>query len=229
MFAPTRRVVKNVKMKSLRHLGFTLIELVVAMAIASIMVMAVAQLLSNGQRIWNNVYNATYKQLQEDSQAVLISFGTWGRKANRQNYQVYEASGDKYIPALPQTTEPVEVVEGDAVEFRYWNTPQPVASLMDVNITATDYSLYYLEDEQLKVDFGPYPPAGIDGGGSRRTGLDIKTEILAENVTDLKFSHTTTNGVGQGSVRIQMTLTDPETGDTRTVMTSTRLRNGWPR
>ena len=59
------------------------------------------------------------------------------------------------------------------------------------------------------------------------------TTVLAENVsTDPgigAFSHTTLNGVGEGSVRINITLTDPEDNESIKVMTATFMRNIWPR
>ena len=43
------------------------------------------------------------------------------------------------------------------------------------------------------------------------------------------FSHTTINGIGQGSVRINIIITDPVDDASIKVMTSTLLRNIWPR
>ena len=61
---------------------------------------------------------------------------------------------------------------------------------------------------------------------------NISTHILANNVTEDSnigaFSHTTLNGVGQGSVRIKVILTDPNDQDTIEVMTSVMMRNAWP-
>jgi len=47
--------------------------------------------------------------------------------------------------------------------------------------------------------------------------------------TNGAFSHTTLNGRGQGSIRINITLTDPDDGDTAEVRAATLLRNMWPR
>ncbi|MHC4582055.1 MAG: hypothetical protein ACYS14_11410, partial [Planctomycetota bacterium] len=85
-------------------------------------------------------------------------------------------------------------------------------------------------------DYGPYPPGAVpEGGGSKNTS-DVVTEVLlAENVsTDPNsivdaFSHTTMDGVGQGSVRMNVILTDPEDNEEISVMTATLMRNVWPR
>ena len=50
-----------------------------------------------------------------------LTFGSVGRKANRLSYRIYKVSGDTFLPALPQTSDPQEIVSGDAVEFRYWD------------------------------------------------------------------------------------------------------------
>jgi hypothetical protein len=71
-----------------------------------------------------------------------------------------------------------------------------------------------------------------DNGGGRNTS-GVTTTTLAENVsfdpeTDA-FSYTVVNGIGQGSIRIHITLTDQEDDETIKVMTSTLMRNVWPR
>jgi len=64
----------------------------------------------------------------------------------------------------------------------------------------------------------------------------VTTEVLlAEHVSVDKdstagaFSHTTVGGTGQGSVRINIVLTDPTDNETIRVMTATLMRNIWPR
>jgi hypothetical protein len=127
-------------------------------------------------------------------------------------------------------------VSGNAVEFRFWDVELDETDshkVMDVTKTATAYALFYLKDGQLKVDYGPYPPGAVPAGGGNRNTSNITTTVFAENVsTDPgigAFSHTTLNGVGQGSVRINITLTDPADGESIKVMTATLMRNIWPR
>jgi hypothetical protein len=73
----------------------------------------------------------------------------------------------------------------------------------------------------------------VPAGGGGRNAANVTTRILAENVTTDPnigtFSHTTLNGVGQGCVRINITLTDPEDGEAVRVVTATMMRNIWPR
>jgi len=95
--------------------------------------------------------------------------------------------------------------------------------------------LFYIDGDELKVDYGPYPPGGVPDDGGARNTTGVTTEVLAENVSideDCEvgaFSHTVVNGVGQGSVRININLTDPETDETVKIVTSTLMRNMWPR
>lgn len=225
-------------MRNKRHrlrCGFTLTELVVVMLISSILVLTVGSLLVAGNRAWQNTYDYANKKIRQDALALTVAFGSMGRKSNRLNYTIYETDGSVFTPALPQTADPQEVVSGNAVEFRYWDVEFDLTDshdLMDVTKTATAYALYYLDGDQLKVDYGQYPPGGIpDGGGIRNSPQS--SIVLAENVTTDEsidaFSHTTLNGVGQGSVRINVILTDPEDGEAIKVMTATLLRNIWPR
>jgi len=215
--------------------GLTLVELVVTMLISSIFVLVVGILVVSGQRGWNKVYNSAYKQIKQDSQAVMIRFGSMGRKANRLGYTIYDITGSTFTPAEPKTSNPQEVVFGDAVEFRYWDVEfdsEDTHELMDVTKTGTAYALFYLDADQLKVDYGPYPPGAVPDGGGNRNTTDVTTTVLAENVSANPtgaFSHTTLNGVGMGCVRINITLTDPEDGESIKVMTATLMRNIWPR
>lgn len=208
--------------------GFTMIELTTAIVLAIIPILAVSVLLVNGQNAWTDIYQSTTDRVHADSQAVLIAFGQTGRKSNRLSYALYNVNGNTFSLAAPLTTHPQEVVTGDAVEFRYWDVSRPDKSLLDTSRSATAYALFYLEGKTLKVDRGSYPPAAVSGG-SRRATNDVKTEVLAENVTRLKFSHTTFSGVGQGAVRIDLELTNPDDGKTVSLKTSTLMRNIWPR
>jgi len=218
--------------------GLTLIELVIAMTMNIIVVLAVGVLLVGGNRAWLNTFDSANDKIKQDELAATIAFGSMGRKANRLNYTIYKVDGGTFTPAVPQTLEPQEVVSGNAVEFRYWDVELDKTdsqSLFDVTKTATAYALFYLDGDQLKVDYGPYPPGAVPEGGGGRNTSDVITRVLAENVsTDPgsnvgAFSHTTLNGIGQGSVRINIVLTDPEDGESINVMTATLMRNIWPR
>lgn len=219
--------------------GLTLMELVIAMAMNIIVLLAVGSLLVGGNRAWLNTYNSANKKMKDDALATTIAFGSMGRKANRIDYTIYKINGSTFTPALPITSDPEEVVSGDAVEFRYWDVGLDKTDshdLMDFTKTATAYALFYIDGDQLKVDYGQYPPGAVpEGGGSKNTSGVITKVLLAENVSTDKdsnigaFSHTTLNGIGQGSVRINIILTDPEDNESVNVMTATLMRNIWPR
>lgn len=215
--------------------GTSLVELTITMVIGTMLVLVVGVLLASGQRSWNQTYNSVNKKTIQDAKAAMITFGITGRKANRTDYTLYTRTGDTYNPAQPQTADQ-EVVFGDAVEFRYWDVELDTSDshqLVDVSKTATAYGFFYTDDDKLKVDYGPYPPGAIPEGGGARNTTDVTTLILAENVTVdpniPPFSHTTIGGIGQGSVRIGITLTDPQDGESVTLMTATLTRNIWPR
>ncbi|UCG57974.1 MAG: hypothetical protein JSU70_00430 [Phycisphaerales bacterium] len=215
--------------------GLSLLEFVITMTVGAVLTLVVGVLLVSGQRAWNHIYTSVRSKVHEDARAVTIAFGSIGRKSNRLDYTIYTANGGTYTPAEPETLDE-EVVAGDAVEFRFWDVELDQADshqLMDVTKQATAYALFYLDDDKLKIDYGPYPPGAVPPGGGSRNTADIKTITLAENVvTDPNmgpFSHTTTGGQGQGSVRMNVSLTDPEDGKTVTVKTATSMRNVWPR
>ncbi|MCJ7730404.1 MAG: hypothetical protein MUO27_11085 [Sedimentisphaerales bacterium] len=227
--------------------GFTLTELVITTVIALTLILAVGTLLVGGQRAWQNTYNSAHKKIKQDASTVTISFGCMGRRSNRlytpldlahSGYVLYKVNGGNFTPAVPVTQSPQEVVSGDAVEFRYWNVELDKTdsqNLLDVKKTATAYALFYLDGDKLKVDYGPYPPGAVPAGSGGRNTAGVKTVVLAENASLDKstgigaFSHTTLNRVGEGSVRIDIVLTDPDDGETIKVMTSTLMRNIWPR
>ena len=216
--------------------GFTLIELAIATSITSVLVLVVGGLLITGQRAWEHTYGLAHKQIKEDAEVVMTAFGSIGRRANRVDYAIYDITGSTFTPSVPQGTTPEEVVSGDAVEFRYWDVELDAVDsfgLMDVTKTATAYALFYLDGSRLKVDYGPYPPGAVPAGSGARNISNVTTVVLAENVSadpdSGAFSHTTLNGVGRGSVRINITLTDPDDGDSVKCTTATLMRNIWPR
>lgn len=230
-----RYKIKNRKYKF--RSGLTLIELVLAMMLNVIVVLAVGTLMVGGNRSWLNTFDSANKKIKQDALATTVAFSSVGRKANRLDYTIYKVTVDGFIPATPVTSNPQEVVSGNAVEFRYWDVgldKTDSQSLMDVTKTATAYALFYIEGTKLKVDYGPYPPGAVQEGGGGRNTTGVTTKTLAENVTTLTpesgaFSHTTLNGVGQGSVRIHITLTDPDDNESIDVITATLMRNIWPR
>ena len=135
--------------------------------------------------------------------------------------------------AVPSDPSGEEIVYGDAVEFQYWSADAPDESLLDVKNTGTDYAFFYMDDDKLKVDYGNCPPGAVPGGSGTRNNININTMVLAENVVpdpNGVFSHTVINGIGQGCVRINLTLqADDGSDDKIRVMTAALTRNIWPR
>ncbi len=101
--------------------AFTLIELVISVCAALIVILSTGILLVSGNRIWFNTYESVHSKIKQDAVSTMLAFGQMGRKSNRLNYRIYKVSGDTLTPALPASKTDVEVVSGDAVEFRYWD------------------------------------------------------------------------------------------------------------
>jgi hypothetical protein len=214
-----------------------MVELVIAMALSMIVVMAIATLLASGHQSWQRIFNTVHGDIKTQAQDIMLTFSAVGRKSNTKDYHLYTQNGNNFTPAIPTGAQAEEVVTADAVEFRYWDLPLNQSdshNLMDTSKTATAYALFYLDDDELKVDYGPYPPGAVPSGGGSRNTTNVVTKVLAENVsTDPNsgvgpISHTTINGLGQGCVRINLILTDPVDGQTVDVMTSVMPRNKWP-
>jgi len=216
--------------------GMALVEMITAMTAALVLVMAVGVLLDGGSRAWLAAYQSAHGKVSEDARTVVATFGSIGRKANRGSYVLYNLSNGTLTPVTAPANQPDGVLFGNAVEFRYWDVPLDTSDshdLMDATKTATAYALFYCVGDQLRLDQGPYPPGAAPAGGGSRNTAGVTTTILAENVSvepgASAFSHSTVAGVGQGSVRLNVILTDPQDGQTTRVTTTTLMRNIWPR
>ncbi len=221
----------NNKQRNMNRRGFTLIELIIAMAASLLVVLIVGSLIISGHRSWTRAFNYANSKSQLDSMATTITFGTIGRKSNRMDYTLYKITGGKFVRAVP-LTDPEEVVTGQAVEFHYWDT-ELNSSIMNTSITGTAYALFYLDGDKLMLDLGPYPPGAVDAAGNKLEGSYVSTTTLAENVSDCEFSHTTRNlaGDGKGCVRMTLTIDDPDANPRSprtTVTAATLIRNTWP-
>jgi prepilin-type N-terminal cleavage/methylation domain-containing protein len=209
--------------------GFTLIEITVSIAAALIVALIVGSLLVSGQKSWARAFNYANSKSQVDALASTITFGSIGRKSNKMNYALYEVTGEQFTK-VPLPKEPEEVITGQAVEFRYWEG-ELNADFLNTSVTATSYALFYLDDDKLMLDLGPYPPGGVDDNGRKKEGLSITTITLVENVVNLEFSHTTRDieGDGKGCVRMNLTIHDPNSNSSPTTVTAaTLMRNTWP-
>jgi len=208
-----------------------LIETVVAMAASMVVVLVVGSLIVSGHKSWIRMFNYANSKSQLGALATTITFGTYGRKSNRTDYVLYEITGDKFTKVLP-SADPEEVVTGQAVEFRYWDT-ELNSDIMNTSVTATAYALFYLDGDKLMLDLGPCPPGAVDAVGNKLEGPYVITQTLAENISALEFSHTTRNlaGDGKGCVRMRFTIVNPDDNPRSpqtTVEAATLRRNTWP-
>jgi hypothetical protein len=216
--------------------GIVMTELVVSSAMAVILIAAAAVLLDGSNRTWLQTYESVHGHTNQDGHVIVSAFGSIGRRSNRASYSLYRISQGVFTPAVPDQAHPDSVVSGDAVEFRYWDVPLDASDshgLMDAAKPATAYALFYLDGHQLKVDYGPYPPGAVPSGGGARNTAGVTTMVLADNVSAdslcAPFSHNTVAAKGQGSVRLDVILTNPQTGGTTKVVTAALMRNIWPR
>jgi len=216
--------------------GLTLIEMIAAIGAASIVMLAAAMLVSSGYKGWVQTYNNANCESRLGAMDTMIALGVIGRKSNRMDYRVYEVTGSTFEKVgVDPPSNPDEILTGQAVEFRYWVTELD-AGLMNPDVNATAYALFYLDTatHRLKVDHGPYDPAGGEPGGvtgsQRNQGAGVTTTTLAKNVTSVEFSHTAKNitGDGQGCVRMKLVITDPTDGSLKTTIAATLMRNTWP-
>jgi hypothetical protein len=203
----------------------------VAITAASIVMMTAALLVNSGYRGWNQIYNNANCESRLGALDTMIALGAIGRKSNKVDYRLYEVTGNTFTRAPADGAAlPDEIITGQAVEFRYWDT-ELYAGLMNPDVNATAYALFYLDnDNKLNVDYGPYPPGGVAGGG-RITSDNVTTVTLAKNVASVEFSHTAKNiaGDGKGCVRMKLVINDPEGGSTKTALAATLMRNTWPK
>ncbi len=218
--------------------GLTLIELMTATVISVMVMLTVAILVESGQKSWNKSYNAANCQSQLDSISAISSFGGFGRRSNKKDYYVYSVAGTgsntTYTQVMP-VANPEENLTGHAVEFRYWSGSLTAAMMAPTSV-ADSYAFFYVDSNQLKVDFGQTTGTGGITGGAinaahhRVTGTGLNTVILASYVTSVTFTHTTKDmaGDGYGSVRMQLVINNPADNQTKTFLAATCLRNIWP-
>ncbi|MCX5645806.1 MAG: hypothetical protein NTZ17_14185 [Phycisphaerae bacterium] len=226
----------EIRTPRVRPHGIAMVELLISSMVAVILVFTVGLLLNGSSRAWLQTYQSVHSGASEDAEAIIAEFGSVGRRANRACYFLYRINQGVFTPALPEAGHPDSVVSGAAVEFRYWDVPLDASdshNLMDPAKPATAYALFYLDGHRLKVDYGSYPPGAVPAGGGAKNTTGVTTVVLADNADTGgavgPFSHNTVANAGQGSVRLNVVLTDSSTGETTKVMTTALLRNIWPR
>lgn len=218
--------------------GFTLIEVITATVISTIVMLSVAIIVQSGYRSWNTTNNIADANARLDSIGTITTFGSFGRRSNQKDYYVYSVTGTggnaKYTRVAPAAL-PDETLAGQAVEFRYWSSG-PTAAMLAPTAYADSYAFFYVDSNQLKVDFGKTTGTGgvtggaINAAGNRVTGNNVTTVILAHNVNSVAFYHTATDlaGDGEGCVRMALVINDTLNNKIDTFLAATYLRNIWP-
>jgi hypothetical protein len=109
----------NMRKKKANHKGFTIIELMIATALSSAVVVGVGMLLVDSQRGWNRMYSRTYSDVSTDSHVARRRFDSVVRNASTQGI-LLSADGswvEVYYYSDPNST----VVDRYARFFTYLN------------------------------------------------------------------------------------------------------------
>ncbi len=117
-----------------KNKGLTLIELVTAIVISTVVVLGLGSVLADNQRGWQMMYNRTYSDVVTDAYTARIAFDSIVRKASSQRYKLD--------------------LTGQYVEIYYYQ---------DSSSTEPDrYAMFYTADGQLLVDYGNLDPGTFD-------------------------------------------------------------------
>ncbi|HML72945.1 MAG TPA: prepilin-type N-terminal cleavage/methylation domain-containing protein [Anaerohalosphaeraceae bacterium] len=215
--------------------GFSLIELLIAIAIIAIPLAAIAALLAGTSRSWQRLYNDTHSQIRQDSLALMTSIQKIGRQSNLTNYTIYTIKNNTFTPAAPPSGQ--SIASGQAVEFRFWQDefdPQkPADTVFEDDNTGTHYALYYLDGSALKLDIGRVVNGvGAVANKTRQTAAILNSQVLTQQVDTAAnsklFSHVMSGGQGSGCVNTKIILTD-KNKDSIEILFGTLLRSAWPR
>lgn len=122
------------KKTSAKRKGFTLIELMLATGIASIVVVSVGALLVDSQRGWNTMYSRTYSDVVAEAHVARRRFDSVVRNASNQGILLEES--------------------GAWVEVYYYSDPNVAV----VDSYARFYSLDNGTDIQLMIEYGDLDP-----------------------------------------------------------------------
>lgn len=109
--------------------GFTLIELMIAIAIMVIVVLAIGIALVDGQRGWNYMYDRIYSDVVTDGYVARRKFDAVLRKASRDKFLLDPAGG--------------------WVEVYYYAN--------DASTVVDRYARFYASGGKLNVEYGLYP------------------------------------------------------------------------
>jgi len=114
--------------------GFTLIELVTAIAIMVFVILAIGMALFDGQRGWNYMYNRIYSDVVTDGYVARRKFDAVLRKASREKFLIDPA--------------------GSWVEVYYYAS--------DASLVVDRYARFYANGGTLYVEYGQLNPKATD-------------------------------------------------------------------
>ena len=206
----------------MKKTGFTIIEMAITIVISTIIILAAATVMGSSQRGWNRLWNTIHSKTRSDSDNFGITFGAIGRKSNQKDYKLYKINNNSFTVATDNDGD--GVILGDAVEFVYWDTAFEDASLETrqnlLASTGNRYALFYIDDSDLKVDYGINPPAIVNGNRKNPES----TAIIAENIktNEVEFSHE-----NKGCIRAKIVFEEDQNNKEIEIVTSTFLRTKW--
>ena len=119
-----------VKKRRTASRGFTLVELIIAMAIMLIVVLAIGMALADGQRNWSTQYDRIYSDVVTDGYVARRKFDTVMRTASREKVLLDDAGG--------------------WVEVYYYAN--------DDSAVVDRYARFYTADRNLNVEYGQLNP-----------------------------------------------------------------------
>ncbi|MBN2456980.1 MAG: prepilin-type N-terminal cleavage/methylation domain-containing protein [Sedimentisphaerales bacterium] len=116
--------------KHIRQKGLTLTELMIAIVVGMIVIIAVAVMLVDGQRGWNSMYERVWGDVETGGHIARKTFDSVIRKASRESFLL----GDS----------------GDWIEIYYYSTDD--AAVVD------RYASFYCSDGDLNLEYGNLNP-----------------------------------------------------------------------
>ncbi len=163
--ATTLRSSELLSLRSTSSRGFTLIELIIAMAIMLIVVLAVGIALVDGQRGWNIQYDRIYSDVVTDGYAARRKFDAVMRTASRERFLLDDAGG--------------------WVEVYYYAD--------DTSTVVDRYARFYTANGNLNVEYGQLDPketlsvetvcGNVSGCTFEQLGRSIQMILTLDNGT----------------------------------------------
>lgn len=154
--------------------GFTLIEMAVTIAIATIVLLGIGVALVDSQRGWSRMYNRVHGDVATDGYAARRAFEAVVRKSSIKR----ERLGD------------------DEVEVYYYNDP-------DTSTRLDRYARFYVTGQkELRVDYGELNPAGNPQGSPRTARLARNVKTVDFSVTGVSVQMTLSLDDGSEAVTV---------------------------